>query len=289
MEEFERLWQTYLDHAVTLLKNIFVKPPVNECVRYSIDEIAELVEEKGLVLELPEKPVTPGVLDEVALRILRGLGHIEFFYWKGSRYAVLTPLGDIVRRFTIDESIPVHIKRHALILSSLPFTTKMRVIYGLYYMHGVNYGMFVATLRGRILAYDLELGMYAYQGVERPALEAYLELILTEAGRSRRAISETEILTMLLEVYTQQFGGRKPFNEEFFSPLNRKTRYDHYWFFSPGMYKSATWEALKGWPAKNIDETLQRHNLAGLQPLINKLREKFGDADRILSCLYSLP
>jgi hypothetical protein len=285
--EFERLWQTYLDHAVTMLMQNFAVPPINYCMYYTIDDMAELVEERRLALGIPERPATSP--DEVALRILRGLGHIEIFYWKGTRYAGLTPLGGVVRDFVVDESVPRHVKTHALILSSLPFLTKMRVVYGLYYIYGLDYGGFVATLKSTmILGYDPGLGIHPYADVERLALEVIAEIKLTKAGRSKRAISETEILAMLLETYTRQFGGRASFNETIFVPLNEKLRYNYY--FNYTMREVAAWKALEAKPAPTmkLDEALKRYNLTDLQPLIKRLEEKFGDIERILRCLYSM-
>jgi hypothetical protein len=287
--EFERLWQTYLDHAVTMLTRNFAVPPINYCMHYTIDDIAELVEERRLALGIPERPVTSP--EEVALRILRGLGHIEIFYWKGTRYAGLTPLGGVVRDFVTDESVPRHVKTHALILSSLPFSTKMRVVYGLYYIYGLDYGGFVATLISTtIFGYDPDLGIYPYADVGRLALEVLAEMKLTRAGRSERAISETEILAMLLEAYTRQFGGRASFNEAIFVPLNEKLRYEYY-RFNRTMYKVAAWKALevKPAPTMKLDEALKRYNLTDLQPLIKRLGEKFEDIERILRCLYPMP
>jgi hypothetical protein len=289
MTEFERLWQTYLDHAVTMFVQNFAVPPIDYCVHYTIDDIAELVEERRLALGVPERPATSP--DEVALRILRGLGHIEIFYWKGTRYAGLTPLGGVVRDFVKDESVPRHVKTHALILSSLPFLTKMRVVYGLYYIYGLDYGGFVATLRSTtVFGYDPDLGIYPYAGVERLALEVLAEMRLTNAGRSERAVSETEILAMLLETYTRQFGGKTSFNETIFVPLNEKLRYEYYYWFGRTMYKVAAWKALEAKPAPTmkLDEALKRYNLTDLQPLIKRLGEKFGDIERVLHCLYSM-
>jgi hypothetical protein len=56
--EFERLWQTYMDHAVTMLTRNLAVPPINYCVHYTIDDIAELVEERRLALGVPERPAT---------------------------------------------------------------------------------------------------------------------------------------------------------------------------------------------------------------------------------------
>jgi hypothetical protein len=288
--EFERLWQTYLDHAVTMLVQNFAVPPIGYCVHYAIDDIAELVEERRLVVGIPERPATSP--DEVALRILRGLGHVEIFYWKGTRYAGLTPLGEVVRDFVKDESVPRHVKTHALILSSLPFSTKMRVVYGLYYIYGLDYGGFISMLISTtIFGYDPDFGIHPYAGVERLALEVLVETRLTDAGRSERAISETEILAMLLETYTRQFGGKASFNENIFVPLNEKLRHEYYYWFSSSMHKVAAWKALEAKPAPTIklDEALKRYDLTDLQPLIKRLREKFGDIERILHCLYSMP
>jgi hypothetical protein len=270
--------------ANEMLVERFAKPPVTRCVMYTADSIAKLVESyterTAFVIEVPE-----GAVDEAALRILRGLGHVELLYWKNQRHAILTPLGWAVRDFVKDERIPEKVRLHALIISSFPFSTKMRVVYGLYYMYGIDYGGFYATLKDKVFRYDPKTRKPYYEGVERLALEILMEMVFTRAGHSEKAVSETEILTMLLDTYAMQFGGKQQLNE-LFRAVNHHLRFKHHDKFG---YEVATWEALATGSYLSIDKALEMYGLTALRPLIDRLDKEFASIEYTLYCLYMLP
>jgi hypothetical protein len=273
--------------TIEMLVKRFTKPPVTRCIMYTADSIARLVESyterTTYVIEVPEGEF--GAVNEAVLRILRGLGHIELLYWKNQRYAILTPLGEAVRDFVKDERIPENARLHALIISSFPFSTKMRVVYGLYYMHGVGYGGFYATLKDKIFRYDWERKLWYYEGVERLALEVLMEMAFTQAGHSEKAVSETELLTMLLDTYAMQFGGKHQLNE-LFRAVNHHLRFKHHDKFS---YEVASWEALAVGFYLSLDKALEKHGLTALWPLIDRLDKEFASIEYTLYCLYMLP
>jgi hypothetical protein len=273
--------------AVEMLVKRFTKPPVTRCIMYTADSIARLVESYTervtYVIEVPEGEF--GAVNEAVLRILRGLGHVELLYWKNQRYAILTPLGEVVRDFVKDERIPENARLHALIISSFPFSTKMRVVYGLYYMHGVGYGGFYATLKDKIFRYDWERKLLYYKGVERPALEVLMEMAFTRAGHSEKAVSETELLTMLLDMYAQRFGGKQRLNE-LFRAVNHHLRFKHHDKFD---FEVAAWEALGPGVYPILDKVLEEHGLTSLRPLIDRLEKEFARIEYTLYCLCMMP
>jgi hypothetical protein len=273
--------------AIEMLLKRFTKPPVTRCVMYTADSIARLIESYtdrlAYVVEVPEGAI--GTIDEAALRILRGLGLVELLYWKNQRYAILTPLGEVVRDFVKDERLPEDARLHALIISSFPFSTKMRVVYGLYYMHGVGYDGFYATLKDKIFRYDWERKLWYYEGVERLALEVLMEMVFTRAGYSEKAVSETELLTMLLDVYALRFGGKQRLNE-LFRAVNHHLRFKHRDKFN---YEVAAWEALAPGVYLILDKVLEEHGLTALRPLIDRLDKEFASIEYALYCLYMLP
>jgi hypothetical protein len=270
-----------------MLVKRFAKPPVMRCIMYTADSIARLIESyterATYAIEVPEGEFS--ALSEAMLRILRGLGHVELLYWKNQRYAILTPLGGVVRDFVKDERIPENARLHALIISSFPFSAKMRVVYGLYHMHGVGYGGFYATLKDKIFQYDWERKRWHYEGVERLALEVLMEMAFTQAGHSEKAVSETELLTMLLDMYAPRFGGKQRLNE-LFRAVNHHLRFKHRDKFS---FDVAAWEALGPGVYPTLDKVLEEHGLTSLWPLIDRLEKEFASIEYTLYCLYTLP
>jgi hypothetical protein len=275
-EYFEKNLHVVLDRGVRMLLRI-TRPIPYYCVLYWVDGIKNVI---TYLSEMPEMPVE----DEIILRILRGLGHVELFYWKGKRYVGLTPLGEIVRDFVRDERVPQHVKHHSLVISSLPFSTKMRVVYGLFYSHGVSPGGFYAILRYYVFSYDQKTWKRYYDGLTRLALEVLIETVMTR-GSSRYGVSETDILTMLIYNYVQQFGGKVAFNDSIFKPLNYELRYIHKDRLT---YMAGAWEALAP-PYKPLDEALRKYNMMELQTLVKKLDENFMKIESILFCLNDLP
>jgi hypothetical protein len=270
------------------------KPPIPDCPMYWADGIHKIVKEKVTVTMITrrffeklakDKGVHEGDL-EVALHILRGLGLLEVFRSGNVRFVGLTRLGSVVRDFVKDESLPEYVRLHALIISSFPFSTKMRVVYGLYYMHGIGYGGFYATLRDKLFAYDWERKFRYYDGVERLALEVAEEMVLTRAGSSKLYISETQLLTKLLEGYLKVFNGSKQKLNELFRAVNKQLRYKHHDKFT---YESAAWEALRPGAYVELADILREYGLTQLQQLIDSLDREFTAIEYQLYCLNGLP
>jgi len=270
------------------------KPPIPDCPMYWADGINKIVKEKVAVTMITrrffeklakERGVHEGDL-EVALHILRGLGLLEVFRSGNVRFAGLTRLGSVVRDFVGGEGLPEHVKLHALIISSFPFSTKMRAVYGLYYMHGVSYSGFYATLRDKLFAYDWERRLRYYEGVERPALEVMGEIVLTRAGSSKLYVSETQLLTKLLEGCLKAFNGGKEGLNELFRAVNKQLRYKHSERFA---YESAAWEALRPGAYPELKDILRNYGLARLQKLVDSLDMEFTAIEYQLRCLNGLP
>jgi hypothetical protein len=280
--------------ALLAMLSSLEKPPIPDCPMYWADGISKIVGEKVAVTMITrrfferlakERGVHEGDL-EVALHILRGLGLLEIFRLGNLRFAGLTRLGSIVRDFVRDESVPEHVKLHALVVSSFPFSTKMRVVYGLYYSHGVSYSGFYATLRDKLFAYDWERKFRYYEGVERPALEVMEEIVLTRAGSSRQYVSETQLLIKLLEGYLKVFNGNKERLNELFRAVNKQLRYKHHHRFT---YESAAWEALSPGAYVELADILREHGLTQLQRLVDSLDREFTAIEYQLYCLNGLP
>jgi hypothetical protein len=270
------------------------KPPIPDCPMYWADGVGRIVKERATVTMVTrrffeklakDKGVYEGDL-EIALHVLRGLGLLEVFQLGNLRFAGLTRLGSVVRSFIGGEGVPEHVKLHALIISSFPFSTKMRVVYGLYYMHGASYSGFYATLRDKLFAYDWERKLRYYEGVERPALEVMGEIVLTRAGSSRRYVSETQLLTKLLEGYLKVFNGSKQKLNELFRAVNKQLRYKHHGKFA---YESAAWEALSPGAYVELADILREHGLTQLQQLVGDLDREFAAIEYQLYCLNELP
>jgi len=270
------------------------KPPIPDCPMYWADGINKIVKEKVAVTMITrrffeklakERGVHEGDL-EVALHMLRGLGLLEVFRSGNVRFAGLTRLGSVVRDFVGGEGLPEHVKLHALIISSFPFSTKMRAVYGLYYMHGVSYSGFYATLRDKLFAYDWERRLRHYEGVERPALEVMEEIVLTRAGSSKLYVSETQLLTKLLEGCLKAFNGGKEGLNELFRAVNKQLRYKHSERFA---YESAAWEALRPGAYPELKDILRNYGLARLQKLVDSLDMEFTAIEYQLRCLNGLP
>jgi hypothetical protein len=270
------------------------KPPIPDCPTHWADGINKIVKEKVAVTMITrrffeklakERGVHEGDL-EVALHILRGLGLLEVFRSGNVRFAGLTRLGSVVRDFVGDEGLPEYVKLHALIISSFPFSTKMRAVYGLYYMHGVSYSGFYATLRDKLFAYDWERRLRYYEGVERLALEVMGEIVLTRAGSSKLYVSETQLLTKLLEGYLKVFNGGKEGLNELFRAANKQLRYEHSERFA---YESAAWEALRPGAYPELKDILRNYGLAQLQKLVDSLDMEFTAIEYQLRCLNGLP
>jgi len=270
------------------------KPPIPDCPMYWADGINKVVKERVTVTMVTkrffEKLAKDGGVHErdleIALHILRGLGLLEVFRLGNLRFAGLTRLGSVVRDFVRDEDLPEYVKLHALIISSFPFSTKMRVVYGLYYMHGVSYSGFYATLRDKLFAYDWERRLRYYEGVERLALEVMGEIVLTRAGSSGRYVSETQLLTKLLEGYLKVFNGSKEGLNELFRAVNKQLRYKHSERFT---YESAAWEALRPGAYSELKDILRNYGLTQLQQLVDSLDREFTAIEYQLRCLNGLP
>jgi hypothetical protein len=270
--------------------------PSEYSIIFSADSLNKIVKSRDIIVnitgsyfeKLKETYDVPGLHKNdfiVALHILRGLGLIEML--SGGRVVVLTKLGDIVRSYIASaKGLSDVSKLSAMLLASLPFSTKMRVIYGLYYMYGADYAGFYNTLRDKLFTYDPRTGLNYYRGVERLGLEVLNEIVLTRAGESRDYVSETQILVSLLKGYLKLFDDDRSRLNDLFRSLNKHLRYPHRDRFK---YESAAWEALAPGNYIELDKMLEKYRLKELEPLIKKLGENFTSIEYQLQGLYGLP
>ena len=275
--------------AMLSLLDSMTKPaiPPEYTVLFSRDAVERVARATWCVFDLR------GKLEEVAAKgfaredlvlatlLLRGMGVVEVFRLDGCRWIIgLTALGELVRSALATLQAPCATdleKVEAMLLSSLPFSTKMRVVYGLMYMHGLDYPAWYSTVRSKVFGYDPKLKIYYYYGMEKAALEALYELALTRKGASERFVSETQLLADLLSGYLDldKYGGKKERLNEVFVALNRHIR-------QPNVkenYEAGAWEALAPGVAKELDEVLRLYRLERMRPLFDNLRDKFKDIE----------
>jgi hypothetical protein len=262
--------------------------PVDFCMQFSADTVDQLVRERVYVTELPVSEFTD---PEVAYRILRGLGLIEIFYWKGfwrteiARYSVLTPLGALFKDLADKiHQIPFV---DALVYSSLVFTTKARIVFDLYSFYHLDTRKFYETVRSRLFGGPVkELGRAYYEGTERPALEILQELMMTRGGTSDRFISETEITLMFIDSFRKINDYTKMHFINIFGALNRRFRHKHRDRF---IYGAGAWEALRVAEPVDLDKLINPYRLERLQPVFERLDREFANIESILQCIYGLP
>jgi hypothetical protein len=224
----------------------------------------------------------------LATSILRGLGLIEVFPRGNSWVAGLTVLGNIVKDYVASSRISDSKKIEALILTSFPFSTKMRVVYGLHYMYGPDYAGFYATLKDKLFTYDPHRKIRYYDGVERLGLEILYELVMTMGGGSRMYISETQLLVKMLTGYLAQrkYGGDKAKLNDVFITLNYYLRYPHSNKFT---YEAGAWEALAASKPRELDEIVETYGLKEIRGLFEKLKQYYTVIEHQLRGLHGLP
>lgn len=276
-----------IQRAIIGLLESIERPPIPSeyTVLWSAESLAKIVGARTFMFSVSKEKVLSklakelNVADrdlEIAIHVLRGLGFLEIFHRGNWRFIGLTQLGKIVRDSLVTLKLPDELKIRALILASFPFSTKMRVVYGLYYMHGPDYPAFYSTLRS-------ELFTEHYKGVERVALEVLYEMVLTKAGASEKHVSETHLLVNMLESYTNLLGGNRSKLNELFRAINIYVRYlyrDRYPF------DVAAWEALAPGIYPELADVLKAHELEQLRPLFDKLKEEFSSIEYQLRGLY---
>jgi hypothetical protein len=286
--------------AIALLRSLEKTLPGEYTVLFSIDAIEKIISDKAAVLEVTneylrdlakkvgyrkyQKYFLPNY--SIALHILRGLGLLEVFSKGDAKFIGLTKLGKVVKDHLESARLPYVKELSAMVLASLPFSTKMRVVYGLYYMYGPDYAGFYATLRDKLFARDPSTKLRYYDGVERLCLEILYEMVLTKAGGSEVYLSETYVLTKLLEGFLKLFSGDKSKMNELFRALNKYLRFPHHNRFP---YESAAWEALVPGSYLDLDEALERYKLSSIRPLMERLHEEFASIEHQLRGLYGLP
>jgi hypothetical protein len=274
--------------AMLSLLDSMTKPaiPAAYTALFSLDAIDRVARATWCVFDLRgklEEVVTKGVAREdlvLATLLLRGMGMVEVYRLDGCRWIIgLTALGELVKDALAASQAQCATdleKVEAMLLSSLPFSTKMRVVYGLMYMHGVDYPAWYSTLRNTVFGYDPKLKIYYYYGIERAALEVLYELALTRRGASERFISETQLLADLLFGYLEaKYGGDKKKLNEVFVVLNKHIRRPHV----KEHYEAGAWEALAQTVAKELDEVVMSYRLERMRGLFDKLRAKFEEIE----------
>jgi hypothetical protein len=273
------------------------KPPIpsDYTILFSADSISKIVNDKSIMFQISkakkEEFLKKAGISEshylVALRVLRGLGLFEIFKKGNATVIGLTKLGYVVREFvTFKKQLSFRNVLSAMIISSFPFSTKMRLVYGLYYMNGEDYPSFYRTLRAYLFEYHPISKLRYYDGIERLGLEILDEMVLTKAAQSNVYVSETEILVKLLKGYLAVFDNDILKLNELFRSVNKSLRYLHSDKFT---YESAAWEALSSGPYTDLNETLKKYKLNELKPLLSKLKERFVEIEYQLQGLYELP
>ena len=273
------------------------KPPIpsDYTILFSADSISKIVNDKSIMFQISkakkEEFLKKAGISEsqylIALRVLRGLGLLEIFKKGNVSVTGLTKLGYVVREFiTSKKRLSFKDMLSAMIISSFPFSTKMRLIYGLYYMNGEDYPGFYRTLRAYLFEYHPNTKQRYYDGIERLGLEVLDEMVLTKAAQSNVYVSETEILVKLLKGYLAIFDDDISKLNELFRSVNKSLRYLHSDKFT---YESAAWEALSSGPYTDLNETLKKYKLNELKPLLSTLKEKFEEIEYQLQGLYKLP
>jgi hypothetical protein len=304
---------------ITLLTSIDKQPiPPEYTVVYSIESIKKIINDKSAMFSLSRKrreeiakkanaasseekkkskqkkskKAKKKLVKErdiaLATSILRGLGLIEMFPRGNTWVAGLTILGDIVKGYVASSRISDSKKIEALILASLPFSTKTRVVYGLYYMYGPDYAGFYATLKDKLFTYDPYRKIRYYDGVERLGLEILHEVAMTMAGGSRMFVSETQLLVKTLTGYLVQkkYGEDKTKLNDVFVALNYYLRYPHSNKFT---YEAGAWEALAASKPGELDEIVETYELKEIRSLFEKLKQNYTVIEHQLRGLYGLP
>ena len=272
---------------LTLLLSIDKQPiPPEYTILYSIEAVNKILGDKAVIFPLSNKRIRKLAKEAdvkegdllIAMRLLRGAGLLEIFYLGNRRIVALTQLGAILRDYIGKEGISDTEKALALVLASFPFSTKMRVIYGLYYEFGESYHNFYTAIKVKMPE--------EYRGLERLAFEILNELALSLAGGAKGYISETHMLVKLLNGAVTLFGNdREAFNEVFRS-INHYVRFPYGDRFT---YELAARKALEPRPYYKLEEVLEKHGLASLLLLFNKLKENFVEIERQFNGLYGLP
>jgi hypothetical protein len=264
--------------------------PADFCVQFSADTIDQLVRERVYVTPLPISEFTD---PEVAYRILRGLGLIEIFYWKGAwrteiaRYSILTPLGALFRELIEGAGISSIPLIDALLYSSLVFTTKARIVFDLYYIPYPHIKKIYEMVRDRLFGGPVKhLGRAYYEGVEKLAFEILQEMIMTRGGTSDRFVSETEILLEFVESFRKANNFTKQHIVNIFEALNRQFRYKHRDRF---IYGAGAWEALQAADRIELDKLINPYRLERLRPVFERLDREFANIESIMQCIYGLP
>jgi septum formation topological specificity factor MinE len=230
---------------------------------------------KKFMMELKKELNASKTEINISLRLLKGLGYIEIGEYKGYRI-FLTMLGNILKKFISKKE---YNRLDVLVIPSFAFTTKARLVYGLYYSLGSDFKAWYNALRRDLFEDKL-------YGMERIASEVLHEIVLSDAGRSPNYYPESILLVNIFSGLNKAHGNKLI---DIFRTLNKYVRFE----WSNKMptrfpYKAGAWEALEILDYPNIKQ-IEEYMGLNLEPLINELKENFEIIENQLIGLYGFP
>jgi len=246
---------------------------------YDVDTVKKLLKRRDLLTPINKKfydklyksDFSKNHID-LSLRLLKSFGYIEILEDYKGRYALLTILGDLVKSHI--ENISKKRRKGAtlnvlltLVLPGLIFSTKARVIFGLYYSLDHDLKSYYTSLATRIFGVERR-----YEGLERSALEVLNEIILTRGGMSRSYISETAVLIRLFS------GLRKVYGDDLFELFRASNIYVRSRYERSYRIDIAVWDIMSTSPRLNVTDFEKKYNVE-LTALLDKLVEKFEVAE----------
>lgn len=213
----------------------------------------------------------------ILLRILRGLGYIEFFKIGNRRLISLTTLGALVKDFINKKEYRF---LEVLVFPSLVFRTKARLVYGLYNSLGYDLRAWYQVLMRDLFEENL-------RGSERIAIELLHEIVLTAAGSSPNYYPESILFVKIFGGLAKSYGD---LFKELFIAVNEYVRRE----WSEKMptrfpYKVSTWGLLDMKSRLSIDEIEKQMKLKNLRPLLDQLKINFESIENQFLGLYEFP
>jgi hypothetical protein len=250
--------------------------------KYIIKNFAELVRDVRSTLvsmglpEVGERSLREDL--NVLAHLLRGLGCIEIFEKGAVKYVAPTKLGATLRDVLGLQPTEKEIAIASLI--STAFSTKARVVFGLYGSLGLSPQNYYVTLRRTALVWREGPN---YEGMERVALEVLGELHLTNAFSSEEYVSEAQLLLQLFRGLHDRYGDCLI---EAFKAVNRDLRFPN---VKPDeKYRAGAWDLLQPGTVSSVKEIEEKCGLRGLKNALDSIRDKFVEIEQQMVALYGL-
>jgi len=249
--------------------------------KFSVKSFADLVRDVRTALASMGLSVGESALKNdlnILVHLLRGLGCVEIFEKGGKRYVALTKLGAALREILGSQPTEREIAIAALI--STAFSTKARVVFGLFGSMGLSPQNYYVTLRRGALAWGREP---SYEGMERVALEVLAELHLTNAFSSEKYISESQLLLQLFKGLQGYYGDRFV---EAFKAVNGELRYPN--VKPDARYRAGAWDLLQPGSVPSVDEVEEKCKMKGLKKAVESIRDNYAEIEHQMVALYGL-